>query len=118
MESTPLIFAGPYKPSCMTSIYFLILVLISIALLICMENTFWNINDGDGNFVKVFKKSFKLYVKSGKREMTERDFEILKNEHSENLNRDNNVTHGTTARFSMNFEFSRRIFYGEESLEA
>ena len=29
-----------------------------------------------------------------------------------------NVTHGTTARFSTNFEFSRRIFYGEESLEA
>jgi hypothetical protein len=29
-----------------------------------MENTFWHIN-GDGNFVELFKKSFKLYVESG-----------------------------------------------------
>ena len=48
-----------------------------------MENTFWNINDVDGNFVKVFKKSFTLYVKSGRREMTERDIEMLKNEQGE-----------------------------------
>ena len=48
-----------------------------------MENTFWNIDDGDGNFVEVFKKSFTLYVKSGKREMTERDIEIFKNEQGE-----------------------------------
>ena len=53
-----------------------------------MENTFWNINDGDGDFVKVFKKSFTLYVESGRREMTERDFEILKNEQGQFLTRD------------------------------
>ena len=55
--------------------------LIPTALLICIENTFWNIN-GDGNFVKLFKKSFTLYVKSGRREMTERgiDLEILRND--------------------------------------
>ena len=69
-------------PSCMTFIYFLILVLIFTALLICMENTFWNIN-GDDNFVKVFKKSFTLYVKSGRRKMTERDIRILRNDQGE-----------------------------------
>ena len=68
-------------PSCMTFIYFLILVLISTALLICMENTFWNIN-GD-NFVNIFKKSFTLYVESGRKEMTERDIEILRNDQGE-----------------------------------
>ena len=69
-------------PSCMNFFYFLILVLISTALLICMENTFWNIN-GDDKFVKVFKKSFTLYVESGRREMTERDIEILRNDQGE-----------------------------------
>ena len=52
---------------------------IPTALLICIENTFWNIN-GHGNFVELFKKSFKFYVESGMREMTERDFEILRKE--------------------------------------
>ena len=80
--STYLIFAGLFN-AFYDFIYFLILVLISTALLICMENTFWNINDGDGNFLKVFKKSFTLYVKSGRREMTERDIEILRNEELE-----------------------------------
>ena len=47
-----------------------------------MENTFWNIN-GDDKFVKVFKKSFTLYVNSGRREMTERDIEILRNDQGE-----------------------------------
>ena len=83
----------------MTFIYFLILVLISTALLICMENTFWKINDGDGNFVKVFKKSFTLYVKSGKRGMTERDIEILKNEQGEILTYDSSP--GDYAKFYM-----------------
>ena len=46
------------------------------ALLICMENTFWNISS-DGNFVKLFKKSFTLYVESGTREKVEADIEIL-----------------------------------------
>ena len=46
------------------------------ALLICMENTFWNISS-DGNFVKLFKKSFTLYVESGTREKVEADIENL-----------------------------------------
>ena len=52
------------------------------ALLICIENTFWDINR-DGNFVELFKKSFTLYVESGLREMTERDIDILRNEQGE-----------------------------------
>ena len=73
-----LIFTGPLNALLLvTFIYFLILVFILTALLICIENTFWNIN-GDGNFVELFKKSFTLYVESGLREMTERDFQILK----------------------------------------
>ena len=55
------------------------LVFIPTALLICTENTFWAIN-GDGNFVELFKRSFTLYVESGMKEMTERDFNILRNE--------------------------------------
>ena len=47
-----------------------------IALLICMENTFWNISS-DSNFVKLFKKSFTLYVESGTREKVEADIENL-----------------------------------------
>ena len=82
MTSTYLIFAGPFN-ALYDFYFFLILVLISTALLICTENTFWNINDGDGNFLKEFKKSFTLYVMSGKREMTERDIEILRNEQGE-----------------------------------
>jgi hypothetical protein len=44
------------------------------ALLICMENTFWN---QDGNFVNSFKKSFTLYVESGTRKQVEADIDIL-----------------------------------------
>ena len=51
--------------------------------------TFWNINLDTGrdasNFVKLFKKSFTLYVESGMREMTERDIIVLRNEHGEFL---------------------------------
>ena len=53
-------------------------------LLICMENTFWDVNGGS-NIVKLFKKSFTLYVESGMREMTERDIETLINEQGEIL---------------------------------
>jgi hypothetical protein len=49
------------------------------ALLICTENTFWDISR-DGNFVGVFKKSFTLYVESGMRELVEKDIDILRNE--------------------------------------
>ena len=64
-----------------------------------MENTFWNINDGDGDFVKVFKKSFTLYVKSGKREMTKRDIEILKNEKGEIFTCDSSPGDSDYAKF-------------------
>ena len=63
----------------MTFIYYLILVFIPTALLICTENTLWDIN-GDRNFVELFEKSFTLYVESGLRETTERDIDILRNE--------------------------------------
>ena len=53
-------------------------MMIPTALLICMENTFWN-TSRDGNFVKLFKKSFNLYVKSGARKATEADIDLLKN---------------------------------------
>ena len=50
-----------------------------------MENSFWNINGDNGdtgtNFVKAFKKSFRLYVDSGMKEKTERGIEVLRNEH-------------------------------------
>ena len=49
------------------------------ALLICMENTFWNISRGD-DFVKLFKKSFALYVESGIKKKTEAGLDILRKE--------------------------------------
>jgi hypothetical protein len=53
--------------------------LIPIALLICTENTFWDIS-GAQNFVELFKTSFTSYVESGMRGMVERDIDILRNE--------------------------------------
>ena len=53
-----------------------------------MENTFWELDINrhhDGNFVELFKKSFTLYVKSGMREKTERDIDVLRNEEGELL---------------------------------
>ena len=50
------------------------------ALLICLKNTFWTSNklvDGNYNFVKLFKKSFKLYVESGMKERVEAAIYIL-----------------------------------------
>ena len=51
------------------------------ALLVCLENTFWNIIDG--NFVELFKKSFTLYVESGKKKKMEADiqFDIFINQY-------------------------------------
>jgi hypothetical protein len=61
-------------------IYYLILVLIPIAVLICTENTFWDISrDGTRNFVELFKKSFTSYVESGMSKIVERDIDILRN---------------------------------------
>ena len=44
-----------------------------------MENTFWN-NNGENNFVELFKKSFTLYVESGMRKKTEAGIDVLRNE--------------------------------------
>ena len=93
-----LIFTGPLNAFLLvTFIYFLILVFIPTALLICTENTFWDIN-GDGNFVEQFKKSFTLYVESGMRDMTERDIEILRNEQNYDLTQ----SHGEFYKFIVN----------------
>ena len=62
------------------------------ALLICVENTFWDqdINGNhDGSYVELFEKSFTLYVESGMRDKTERDIiDILRNKQGELLVRD------------------------------
>jgi hypothetical protein len=50
------------------------------ALLICTENTFWNISRDGKEFVGLFEESFTLYVESGMREMTEKDIDIFQNE--------------------------------------
>jgi hypothetical protein len=54
------------------------------ALLICMENTFWSIRRSD-DFVELFKKSFKLYVESGMREVVEADIDIVSRDQSGHL---------------------------------
>ena len=64
-----------------------------IALLICMENTSWDISR-DGNFVELFKKSFTLYVESGMREMMKVVTDQLRNEEGKFL-----VTEDFKARF-------------------
>ena len=50
-----------------------------IALLICTENTFWNLST-DANFVDLFKTSFTLYVESGMKKKMEAAIDILRNE--------------------------------------
>ena len=55
--------------------------LMPIALLICMENTFWYTQTSkDVNFVELFRKSFKLYAESGMRKKTGVDINVLKKE--------------------------------------
>ena len=71
-----LVFTGLLNAFLLVDILFI--VLIPTALLICTENTFWDINR-DGNFVELFKKSFTLYVKSGMRETVEIDIDTLRN---------------------------------------
>ena len=51
-------------------------MLVSTAILICLENSFWN-QDTGGDFVDSFKKSFRLYVESGIRKTTEADIDVL-----------------------------------------
>ena len=64
--------------------YFILILIIPTGVLICTENTFWSISKDD-NFVKLFKKSFTLYVESGMREMVEVDITILRNEEGDFL---------------------------------
>ena len=91
MTSTYLLFTGLWNAFLIVQLY--LFSYLPTALLICIENTFWDIN-GDGNFVELFKKSFTLYVESGMREMTERDIEILINE--------NDPTYGEFYKFIVN----------------
>ena len=75
-KSSLIFFTGLLNSSLPVWLFILLWSPRAIALLICMENTFWNIGS-DGNFVKLFKKSFTLYVKSGTREKVEADIEKL-----------------------------------------
>jgi len=64
-------------------------LLIFTALLICMENTFWDLSRlENGKFVELFQNSFMLYVESGMVKMVERDIDILKIEQGEVLVKD------------------------------
>lgn len=74
------IFAGLLNVS-MLVLFFIYLTILSTALLLCMENTFWNI-DTDTNFVDLFKTSFTLYVESGIRKEMEVAIDGLRNEQS------------------------------------
>ena len=58
---------------------FLFILCVILALLICMENTFWNISM-DVNFVDLFKTSFALYVESGTRKKVETAINVLRND--------------------------------------
>jgi hypothetical protein len=66
-------------PLCLYDFHLFIPIFMPTALLICMENTFWNIT-GDGSFVELFKKSFKIYVESGMRKKIEEEVDILRNQ--------------------------------------
>ena len=75
--SSLIYFTGQLNPSLPVLLFsHIISLLMPTALLICMENTFWNISRY-GNFVKSFKKSFTLYVESGMRMKLEADIDIL-----------------------------------------
>ena len=78
-KSSLIIFTGLWNASCLYDFIYLISILMPTALLICMENTFWNISR-DGNFMELFKKSFTLYVESGMRKKMEADIDILRNQ--------------------------------------
>ena len=64
---------------------FIFIISISTALLICVENTFWNIGKDHDNFMNLLMKTFSLYVESGMREIMEVDIDILRNEQGEFL---------------------------------
>jgi hypothetical protein len=74
-----LIFIGQLNALLLVLFFIYYLVLIPTALLICTENTFWDISS-NGNFAELFKKSFTSYVESGMEEMVEIDIDVLRNE--------------------------------------
>ena len=57
--------------------------MIRTALLICIENTFWNtgITKTDANFLDLFKASFAFYVESGTKEIVEAEIDLLTRSH-------------------------------------
>ena len=77
-RSSLLIFTGLLNFSPIYPFVYLVPILVSTALLICMENTFWNIST-DFNFVDLFETSFTLYVESGTRKKVEAAIDLLGN---------------------------------------
>ena len=78
-KSSLTFFSGLLNASFSLWLFIYLIILMPTALLICMENTFWNISK-DNNFVESFKKSFMSYVKSGMRKKMESDLDILRNQ--------------------------------------
>ena len=67
--------------SCLYDFVHVILIFLPTALLICMENTFWESSRlQDCKFVESFQRSFTLYVESGMKEIVEMEIDILRNE--------------------------------------
>ena len=66
-------------PSCLYGFNLSYICFIPTALLICTENTLWDITK-DSNFVELFKKSFTSYVENGMSQLVETDIDILRNE--------------------------------------
>ena len=82
-----LMLSGVPNASWLYDFIHLTLNFIPTALLICTENSFWDIGRlclGD-NFMTSFKKSFTLYVGSGMIEKVEIDLDALRNEQGEFL---------------------------------
>ena len=77
-KSSFVIFIGLLNTS-LPVIY--LIPILPIALLICLENTFWKISSHNhGDFVELFKESFTLYVESGTRMNMEADIDIWRNQ--------------------------------------
>ena len=64
--------------SCLYDFIHLILIFLPTALLICLENTFWEGSRlRDCKFVESFKRSFTLYVESGMKEIVEIEIDTI-----------------------------------------
>ena len=75
------IFAGLSNASPLGWLFiYLIHILIPTALLICMENTFWNTSSTGVDFVDLFHASFTFYVESGIRKKMEAEIDKLTTE--------------------------------------